>query len=333
MSEQARPGAAPDPSPPGAPDPSFWSGRPVVVTGGAGFLGSEVVARLRPLGADLRVVRSAEHDLREPAAARDALAGADVVLHLAANVGGIGFNLANPGPLARDNLAMGLSVFEAAREHRVGRLVVAGTVCSYPLAPPSIPFREQEIWSGPPEGSNAPYGNAKRMLLVLSAAYRRQYGLDSCVPVLANLYGPGDDFDPESSHVVAAAVRRYVEAAEAGDEEVVMWGSGDPSREFLHVRDGARALLLAAERPPGPEPVNVGTGVETTIRELAGMIAGLAGFEGRTSWDRSRPDGQPRRVLDTGRARELLGFEAEVPLEAGLRETVAAYRAGGAGSG
>jgi len=289
--------------------------------------GERGVSLLEPLGAELSVPRSAEHDLRDPAAAREALAGAEVVLHLAANVGGIGFNLANPGPLARENLAMGLNVFEAAREHGVAKLVVAGTVCSYPLAPPTIPFVEGEIWAGAPEGSNAPYGNAKRMLLALSAAYRDQYGLDSCAPVLANLYGPGDNFDPAGSHVIAAAVRRYVEAAEAGAAEVVMWGSGEPSREFLHVRDGARALLLAAERLWGSEPVNVGTGVETTIRELASQVPALAGFEGETSWDRSRPDGQPRRVLDVSRARELLGFEAEVPLAEGLRETVEGHRA------
>jgi GDP-L-fucose synthase len=309
-----------------APDPAFWSGRRVVVTGGAGFLGKPTVALLRELGADVGVVRSAEHDLRDAEATSAALEGSDVVLHLAANVGGIGFNRRNPAPLAHDNLQMSLNVFEAARELGIEKLVAAGSVCAYPKFTP-VPFSEDEIWNGYPEESNAPYGLAKKMNFVLSDAYRRQYGLDSCVPVMANLYGPGDNFDLEDSHVIAAMVHKYAVATERNDPEVVLWGTGEPTREFLYVDDAARALLLCAERLEVSDPVNIGTGAETRIRDLADMISGLAGYEGRTVWDSSRPDGQPKRYLDTTRARELIGFEAEMPLEEGLRRTIDSFRA------
>jgi len=306
------------------PEPRFWSGRPTVVTGGAGFLGSAVVRDLEALGADVRVVRSAEHDLRDPAAARAALDGGDVVIHLAANVGGIGFNRRNPAPLVYDNLMMVGNVFEQARQAGVRKLVSACTVCAYPKFTPA-PFREETLWDGYPEESNAPYGLAKKMMLVVSDAYRRQYGFDSCVPIVANLYGPGDNFDLEDSHVIAAMIRKYVEARDRGEPEVVLWGTGSPSREFLYVDDAARALLLAAERLETSEPVNVGTGVETRIRELAETIHRLTGYEGETVWDPTRPDGQPQRFLDVTRARELMGFEAQVPLEDGLRETIASF--------
>jgi GDP-L-fucose synthase len=302
-----------------------WHGRAVTVTGGAGFLGRVLVRDLETLGADVAVIRSAEHDLRDPAACREALEGAEVVFHLAANVGGIGFNRRNPGPLVRDNVAMGINVFEQSRLAGVSKLVAACSVCAYPKETP-VPFREDDLWSGYPEESNAPYGVAKRMLLVLSDAYRRQYGFDSCAPVMANLYGPGDNFDLEDSHVIAAMVRKFVEAAESGGESVVLWGSGEPSREFLYVEDAARALVLAAERLDTSEPVNVGTGTETRIRDLAETIRGLAGFGGEIVWDSSKPDGQRSRYLDTSRARELIGFEAEVELEDGLRRTVESFR-------
>jgi GDP-L-fucose synthase len=224
----------------------------VVVTGGAGFLGKPTTALLGELGAEVSVIRSAEYDLREREAAFSALQGAEVVLHLAANVGGIGFNRRNPAPLARDNLAMSLNVFEAARELEIGKLVAAGSVCAYPKFTP-VPFSEDEIWNGYPEESNAPYGLAKKMNFVLSDAYRRQYGLDSCVPVMANLYGPGDNFDLEDSHVIAAMVHKYAVATERGEAEVVLWGTGEPSREFLYVDDAARALLLCAERLRGED--------------------------------------------------------------------------------
>ena len=263
----------------GAPDPAFWSGRAVLVTGGAGFLGRPTIAMLREHGAQVSAPRSAERDLRDRDACLAALDGAEVVIHLAANVGGIGYNRRNPGPLAHDNLAMGVNVFEACRELGVSKLVAACSVCAYPKFT-DVPFSEDDIWDGYPEESNAPYGLAKKMLLVLSDAYRRQYGLDSCAPVMANLYGPGDNFDLEDSHVIAAMVHKYVAATERGDEEVVLWGTGSPSREFLYVDDAARALLLCAERLETSEPVNIGTGTETSIRDLAETISELAGFRG-----------------------------------------------------
>jgi GDP-L-fucose synthase len=296
----------------------------VVVTGGAGFLGKPTTAMLRDLGAEVIVIRSAEYDLREKEATRRALDGADVVLHLAANVGGIGFNRRNPAPLAHDNLAMSLNVFEAARELEIGKLVAAGSVCAYPKFTP-VPFSEDEIWNGYPEESNAPYGLAKKMNFVLSDAYRRQYGLDSCVPVMANLYGPGDNFDLEDSHVIAAMVHKYALAAERGDAEVVLWGTGKPTREFLYVDDAAEGILLAAEKYDSSDPVNLGTGQEMTIRELAWVIAQATGFAGRFIWDTSKPNGQPRRCLDVTRARERFGFVARTPFSLGIAATVKYY--------
>ena len=309
----------------GIPEPRFWDGKRVVVTGGAGFLGKPTVRMLTELGAEVEAPRSATADLRDAEVCREALAGADVVINLAANVGGIGYNRRNPGPLVHDNAMIGLNVFDACREHRVSKLVAVCSVCAYPKLTP-VPFREADLWSGYPEESNAPYGVAKRLLAVLSDAYRRQHALESCVPVLANLYGPEDNFDLEDSHVIAAMVRKYVEAKDRGDERVTLWGSGEPSREFLYVDDAARALILAAERYDSSDPVNIGTGVETKIRELAEVISALVQFEGETVWDASRPDGQPKRYLDVSRARDRFGFEAEVPLDDGLRETIASFR-------
>jgi GDP-L-fucose synthase len=306
------------------PDASFWSGTPVAVTGGAGFLGRALVPRLEALGADVRVIRSREHDLRETAAAREAVDGAEIVIHLAARVGGIGFNRRNPAPLAYDNLLMGANLFEQARLAGVRQLVAACSVCAYPKHTP-VPFREDDLWSGYPEESNAPYGLAKKMLLVLSDSYRRQYDFNSCAPVIANLYGPHDNFHLENSHVIAAMVRKFVEAAERGDERVVLWGTGNPSREFLYVDDAARALLLACERLDTSRPVNVGTGTETRIRDLAAKIQRIARFEGDVIWDASQPDGQSSRYLDVSRARQLIGFEAQVPLDVGLRHTVESF--------
>jgi GDP-L-fucose synthase len=310
----------------GEPRGAFWQGKAVTVTGGAGFLGKPTVRMLSELGADVRVPRSAEHDLTDPRACREALDGAEIVLHLAANVGGIGYNRRNPGPLVRDNMAMGLNVFEACRELGVGKLVAACSVCAYPKFM-SVPFKEDEIWDGFPEESNAPYGLAKKMLIVLSDSYRRQYGLDSCVPVIANLYGPDDNFDLEDSHVIAAMVHKYVAAVENGEPEVVLWGTGEPSREFLYVDDAARALILAAEHAGSSEPFNVGTGVETKIRDLAEIVSAATGFGGETTWDTSRPDGQPTRYLDVSRAVDLIGFEAATPLEEGLAKTIESFRA------
>jgi GDP-L-fucose synthase len=307
------------------PSPAHFAGRAVTVTGGAGFLGSAVVRDLTALGADVRVVRSADHDLRDPAAARAAVDGADTVIHLAANVGGIGFNRANPAPLVYDNLMMTANVFEQSRDAGVAKLVSACTVCAYPKFV-DAPFREDDLWSGYPEESNAPYGLAKKMMLVLSDAYRRQYGFDSCAPIVANLYGPNDNFHLENSHVIPAMIRKFVEAIDRGEPTVTLWGTGNPSREFLYVDDAARGLLLAAERLQTSDPVNLGVGRETRIRDLAELIAQLAGFEGEIVWDTSRPDGQPKRFLDVSRARELMGFEATVTLEDGLARTIASFR-------
>jgi GDP-L-fucose synthase len=307
------------------PDPAFWASKKVTVTGGGGFLGRPTVALLEDLGAEVNSIRSADYDLRDRAACFDALEGSEVVLHLAANVGGIGYNRRNPGPLAHDNLAMGLNVFEASRELGIEKLVAACSVCAYPKFTP-VPFREDEIWNGYPEESNAPYGLAKKMLLVLSDTYRRQYGLDSCAPVVVNLYGPGDNFDLEDSHVIAALIHKYVAAADGDDPEVTLWGTGEPSREFLYVDDAARALILSAERLDTSEPVNIGTGQETRIRDLAETISELCGYGGKTVWDASKPDGQPKRYLDVAKARELIGFEAEVSLTDGLRRTIESFR-------
>jgi GDP-L-fucose synthase len=309
----------------GAPSPDFWAGRPVVVTGGAGFLGTALVRDLRGLGADVRVVRSAEHDLRDPAAARAAIEGGSLVVHLAANVGGIGFNRRNPAPLVYDNMMMTANIFEQSRLAGVEKLVSACTVCAYPKFTP-VPFSETALWDGYPEESNAPYGLAKKMMLVLSDAYRRQYEFNSCVPIVANLYGPNDNFDLEDSHVIAAMIRKFVEAHDRGDEAVTLWGTGSASREFLYVDDAARALLLAAERLDRSDAVNVGTGVETKIRDLAETIRSLVGHEGEVVWDSTKPDGQPTRYLDVERAREWMGFEASTPLREGLRRTIESFR-------
>lgn len=305
------------------PDTDAWRGTPVVVTGGDGFLGRVLVSQLRDLGAQVRSVTSAEHDLRIATGARDALAGAEVVFHLAARVGGIGFNLRNPAVLAHDNLLLGAHVFEQARRGGVERLVAVSSVCAYPESP-SLPFTEDELWSGYPEPSNAPYGVAKRLLGTLSDAYWRQYGFRSCTPILTNLYGPGDHDDPSDSHVIPALIRKFLTA----EDEVVIWGTGRPTRDFLFVDDAARALVLAGERlrvSEGPFAVNVGSGTEHSIAEVVALIAALTGFDGDVVWDASRPDGQSRRRLDTSLARTLLGFEPVVTLEEGLRRTVAAF--------
>lgn len=305
----------------GQPTPTFWDGKMVAVTGGAGFLGKPVARMLESLGADVRVIRSSEYDLRDRLATDEAVAGAEIVIHLAARVGGIGFNRANPAPLAYDNLMMGTNVFEASRQAGVRKLVAACSVCAYPLET-RVPFREETIWEGYPEPSNAPYGLAKKMLLVLSDTYRRQYGFDSCAPIIANLYGPDDNFDLENSHVIAAVVRKFAEAADRGEPEVVLWGTGTPSREFLYVDDAARAMILCAERLNTSDPVNIGVGRETEIRDLAGMIRSATGFTGEIVWDSSRPDGQMKRGLDVSKACSLIEFEAETPLEEGLEKTV-----------
>ncbi len=303
----------------------------IVVTGGAGFLGSAVVRGLLARGADpARVVtaRKADFDLTRESAVERLYAQhrPQVVIHLAAVVGGIGANRANPGAFYYDNLMMGALLMEHARRAGVEKFVAIGTICAYPKFTP-VPFREDDLWAGYPEETNAPYGLAKKMLLVQAQAYRQQYGFGAIYLLPVNLYGPGDNFDPRSSHVIPALVRKCVEAVERGDEVVEVWGTGRATREFLYVDDAAEGILLAAERYDGADPVNLGAGFEISIRELAELIAGLTGFRGRLAWNQSQPDGQPRRSLDTSRAREAFGFQARTSFEEGLRRTVEWYRA------
>ncbi|HEY1512842.1 MAG TPA: GDP-L-fucose synthase [Gaiellaceae bacterium] len=295
----------------------------ILVTGGGGFVGSYLVERLQDAGHDVFVARSRDYDLTrwEDAERLFADAQPERVFHLAAEVGGIGANRANPGRYWYANLMMGAHVLELSRQKRVEKLIVAGTVCAYPKLAPT-PFSEDDLWSGYPEETNAPYGVAKKTLFVGGAAYRSQYGLDAIFLLPANLYGPRDNFDLESSHVIPALIRKMLES----DGQVVLWGDGSPSREFLYVEDCVEGLLLAADRYDEPEPVNLGTGVETTIRELAELIAELSGFAGEITWDTSMPNGQPRRNLDATRAAKLFGFRANTSLREGLERTIAWYR-------
>ena len=294
-----------------------------LVTGGGGFVGSHLVERLEAEGHEVVVTRRRDIDLTVMTDVERLFAETqpELVFHLAAEVGGIGANRANPGRYWYANLMMGAHVLEQSRIHGVRKLVVAGTVCAYPKHTP-VPFSEDELWAGYPEDTNAPYGVAKKSVLVGGQAYREQYGLDSVFLLPANLYGPRDNFDLETSHVIPALIRKMTDSR----DEVVLWGDGSPSREFLFVDDCVRGFLLAAERYDDPAPVNLGTGVETTIRELAETIADVTGFDGEIVWDTSMPNGQPRRSLDATRAEQLFGFRAEVPLREGLERTVAWYR-------
>jgi GDP-L-fucose synthase len=296
----------------------------VLVTGGAGFLGSHLVERLEQDGHDVVVPRSSAYDLTSMEDVRRLYddAAPELVFHLAAEVGGIGANRANPGRYWYANLMMGAHVLEQARLHRVAKLVVAGTVCAYPKHTP-VPFREEELWNGYPEETNAPYGVAKKTILVGAQAYREQYGLNTIFLLPTNLYGPRDNFDLETSHVIPALIRKMLESP----REIVLWGDGTPTREYLYVDDCVEGLLLAAERYDGAEPVNLGTGVETSIRETVEIVADVVGFDGDIRWDTSMPNGQPRRSLDATRAEQLFGFRAQVPLREGIERTVAWYRA------
>ncbi len=308
--------------------PGFWAGRRVVVTGGAGFLGSHVVDRLRSLGChDVAVPRRAVYDLTNAEAVQRLYDDArpDLVIHLAAEVGGIGANRENPGRFFYANAIMGIHMIEEARRRGVAKFVQLGTICAYPKYT-AVPFREADLWMGYPEETNAPYGIAKKALLVQLQAYRQQYGLNGIYLLPVNLYGPRDNFDPSSSHVIPALIRRMLEAREAGAPEVQLWGTGEASREFLYVDDCARAILLAAEYYDGGEPVNLGTGGEMRIRELAAEIAGACAYEGRLAYDPTKPDGQPRRALDTSLALQWFGFRAHVPFREGLAATVEWYR-------
>ncbi len=296
----------------------------VLVTGGAGFLGSHLVERLEEQGHDVFVARRHDYDLtheRDTAKLFDD-AQPELVFHLAAEVGGIGANRANPGRYWYANLQMGVNMLEQSRLHGVDKLVIAGTVCGYPKFAP-VPFSESDFWNGYPEETNAPYGIAKKSILVGAQAYREQYGTNAIFLLPTNLYGPRDNFDLETSHVIPALIRKMLESP----DEIVLWGDGTPSREYLYVDDCAEGFLLAAEHYSGSGPVNLGTGVETTIRETAELVAELVGFEGQIVWDTSMPNGQPRRSLDASRAKELFGFQARTSLRDGLERTIAWYRA------
>lgn len=303
-------------------------GKRVLVTGGAGFLGSHLVEQLHAAGcAQVFTPRSAEYDLVESDAVtrlyRDT--APDLVFHLAARVGGIGANQRNPGKYFYDNLQMGVHVLEQGRLAGIAKVILTGTICSYPKFTP-VPFREEALWDGYPEETNAPYGVAKKALIVMAQSYRQQYGTNAIALLPVNLYGPRDNFDLETSHVIPAMIRKCVDAQRSGRSEIVLWGDGTPTREFLYVEDCARGLLLAAERYDGPDPVNLGAGFEISMRDLAERIRALTGYSGRIVWDASRPNGQPRRSLDTRRAAELFGFQARVSFDEGLQKTIAWYR-------
>ena len=307
----------------------FWKGKRILVTGGAGFLGTHLVKRLvqtRSVEAQQIITpRSREIDLRRSEDSRKILEGTDIVIHLAAKVGGIGFNQENPGSLFYENVLMGVNMIEGARLARVAKFVQVGTVCAYPKYAP-VPFKEDDLWNGYPEETNAPYGIAKKSLLVMAQAYRQQYGMNIIYLLPVNLYGPGDNFDPRSSHVIPALVRKFVEAVEDGRDRVVLWGTGKASREFLYVEDAAEGIILATERYNKGFPVNLGTGKEITIDELARSISEITGFRGRIEWDATKPDGQPRRRLETTRAEREFGFRAKTELRDGLTKTVEWYK-------
>jgi GDP-L-fucose synthase len=301
----------------------------ILVTGGAGFLGRHLVARLQRHGCTRLIVpRSRDCDLTHESRIRHLFAQhrPDVVLHLAAQVGGIGANRKNPGTFLYNNLIMGTQLVEIGRQAGVEKFVAVGTICCYPKFTP-VPFQESELWNGYPEETNAPYGLAKKMLIVQLQAYRQQYAFNGVNLLVVNLYGPGDNFDLESSHVIPALIRKFLEAKERGDRVVTLWGTGKPSREFLYVEDAARAIHLAAERLETSDPVNVGSGREISIADLAGLIARKTGFTGEIHYDTNQPDGQPRRCLDVTRAKELFGFEATTPFDEGLDRTIGWYRA------
>ena len=302
-------------------------GKRVAVTGGNGFLGSFVADKLRRKRASVFTFSSAEFDLVRYSGVRRMYKEIrpDIVVHLAARVGGIGANRENPGKFFYDNLMMGVQLMEEGRLRGIGKFVAVGTVCSYPKFTP-VPFKEKDIWNGYPEETNAPYGLAKKMLLVQAQAYRRQYGLNAIFLLPVNLYGPGDNFDPASSHVIPALIRKCIEARRQKLDSITVWGTGKPTREFLYVDDCARGIVLALERYDKPEPVNLGVGLEISIRELVKAIARLTGFKGSIIWDKSKPDGQPRRCLDTSRAKREFGFCARTGFLAGLKRTIAWYR-------
>jgi len=305
---------------------NFWEGKKVTVTGGAGFLGSYIVEKLQRKKAKVFIPKIEDYDLRKIENIKrmfdDFLP--EIVIHLAAVVGGIGANRQNPGKFFYDNIIMGVQLIEEARIRKVSKFVNIGTICSYPKFTP-VPFKEEDLWNGYPEETNAPYGLAKKMLIVQSQAYRKQYGFNSINLLQVNLYGPRDNFDPKSSHVIPALIKKCFDAIKNKENEIVIWGTGKPTREFLYVEDAAEGILLATEKYNKPEPINLGAGFEISIKDLVELIAKLTGFEGKIVWDRTKPDGQPRRCLDTSKAYKEFGFKAKTPFEEGLKNTIQWY--------
>ncbi|PKP58069.1 GDP-fucose synthetase [Candidatus Atribacteria bacterium HGW-Atribacteria-1] len=307
---------------------NFWQDKRVIVTGGAGFLGTYVVEKLKERGGkNIFVPLVEDYDLTKEKNVIRLYQDypADIVIHLAAVVGGIGANRENPGKFFYNNLVMGAMLMEYARQYKVGKFIALGTICAYPKFTP-VPFKEEDLWNGYPEETNAPYGLAKKMMLVQSQAYRAQYGFNSIFLLPLNLYGPRDNFDPKSSHVIPALIRKFMEAKDRDEEEVVCWGTGKPTRGFLYVEDAAEGILLAIEKYNKSDPVNLGSDLEISIKELAELIGRLCGFEGKINWDKSKPDGQPRRRLDTSRAEREFGFKAKMNFEEGLKKTIEWYR-------
>jgi len=306
---------------------NFWEGKKVTVTGGAGFLGSYVMEKLQQKKAKVFVPKIEDYDLRKIENIKrmfdDFLP--EIVIHLAAVVGGIGANRQNPGKFFYDNIIMGVQLMEEARIRKVSKFVNIGTICSYPKFTP-VPFKEEDLWNGYPEETNAPYGLAKKMLIVQSQAYRKQYGFNSINLLQVNLYGPRDNFDPQSSHVIPALIKKCFDAIENKKDKIVVWGTGKPTREFLYVEDAAEGILLATEKYNKSEPINLGAGFEISIKDLAELIAKLTGFKGKIIWDTRKPDGQPRRCLDTSKAEKEFGFKAKTKFEEGLRRTIEWYK-------
>jgi len=307
---------------------SWLKTKKIIVTGGAGFLGKNVISKLESRGCkEIFVPRSKDYDLVKMEAVKQLYTDAkpDVVIHLAASVGGIGANMENPGSFFYDNLMMGVQLIEAGRLSGLDKFVAVGTICSYPKFTP-VPFQEEHLWDGYPEETNAPYGLAKKMLLVQSQAYRQQYGFNSIFLLPVNLYGPGDNFDPDSSHVIPALIKKVVDAQDKGERSITVWGTGQITREFIYVEDAAEGIVMAAEYYNDSEPVNIGAGFEISIKDLAEFICDLTGFDGEIEWDASKPDGQPRRCLDTSKAQEEFGFEARTGFREGLKKTIDWYR-------
>jgi len=306
---------------------NFWQNKRLLVSGGAGFLGSFVVEKLKERGCkDIFVPRSKDFNLVEMNAVRRVFMDAkpDIVIHLAARVGGIGANRDNPGGFFYDNLMMGVQMIEVGRQVGIGKFVAIGTICAYPKFS-SVPFKEEDLWNGYPEETNAPYGLAKKMLLIQAQAYRQQYGLNAIYLLPVNLYGPRDNFDPESSHVIPALIKRCIEAVRNGSDQIIVWGTGKATREFLYVDDCAEAITIATEKYNKPDPINIGAGFEITIEDLVKLIAKLTNFKGKIIWDTTRPDGQPRRMLDCAKAEKEFGFKAKTNFENGLRKTIDWY--------